>query len=191
MTDEEWRAFLERWNATPEEERNETLYFKPDTIMMEGRVVEVIHCGAKLRLKAGEGKLEESFLRPAQLRTKAEYEVWKAKLRAEGKIHTQICVICGTAFETRGKAKVCSEECQHTWKQQAARKRKKKGSGITLTSSMTEDERKRRCPECGMAFRARTRRQVCCCKACGLKYQRKEKAKERAKMKDASEGSKL
>ncbi len=146
MTDEEWRAFLERWNATPEEERNETLYFKPDTIMMEGRVVEAIHCGAKLRLKAGEGKLEESFLRPAQLRTEAEYEAWKAKLRAEGKIHTQICVICGTAFETRGKAKVCSEECQHTWKRQAALKRKKKGSGITLTSSMTEDERKKTVP---------------------------------------------
>ncbi len=190
MTDEEWRAFLERWNATPEEERNETLYFKPDTIMMEGRVVEVIHCGAKLRLKAGEGKLEESFLRPAQLRTKAEYEAWKAKLRAEGKIHTQICVICGTAFETRGKAKTCSEECQYTWKRQAAQKGKKKGSGVRLTPSMTEEERIRKCRVCGEIFRARSRRQECCSKACSIKCQNKKQAEARAKSKEASKGDK-
>ncbi len=210
MTEEEWAATLEYIHGMEDRYGADalygygskgpriTLYFENPSGVGSGELRRYTRDSVTLSVqnqKGGEDKAERGF-RYQQLRTQEYYERRIKELRAAGEMYTLVCKVCGKVFESKNKGRAtCCSRCTKVLQREGGQKSGVKGTGITISSSapMTEEERQKVCPACGMPFRAKRRRQKCCSLSCNSKWRTKMAAmkKEAVKFKGILEGCKL
>ncbi len=209
MTEEEWLAFREHLRELERRYTKEVLYryggdgpravlyFMDNNGMECGDVMKYTKDHVTLRVKNNRGSetlAEDRDFSYHQLYTQEYYEKHMKELQAEGKTYLLVCKVCGKTFGSKTKDRAtCGQRCTRALKQRGGKTQGVKGTGITVSAPMTEEERKRTCPICGMAFRAKRRNQRCCSEACSEKLwnQTRKLKKEAMKLKDSLKGCKL
>ena len=210
MTEEEWAKTLEYIHGMENRYGTDalygygtkgpriTLYFENPNGVGSGELRRYTRDNVTLRVqnqKGGTDREERNF-RYQQLRTREYYAKRIEELHAAGKMYTLVCKACGKVFESENKDRVtCCSRRTKALQREGGQKNSVRGTGITVSSStpMTEEERQRVCPACGMTFRAKRRRQKCCSLACNSKWRNKMAAmkKETVEVKDILGGCKL
>lgn len=209
MTKEEWLAFQEDLREMERRYGKEVLYryggdgpravlyFKTEYKgLVQGDVMQVNKDNATLRVRSSKGgeAPEDKDFKYQQLYTPALYEKYSEELRAPGKTFVLMCKVCGKEFESKAKDRAtCSVRCTSVLKRKGGKVQGAKGTGLTISKPLTEEERQRVCPVCGVHFRAAKRTQKCCGRTCGLKLRAKtvKAKKETMKLSDTLKGCKL
>lgn len=166
-----------------------TIYFYgADGKLHAGTVESITQRGAtivaKNRRAEEDSDLKDRKYFPYQaLHTEEEYQRQRETREKNGTIRIAVCEICGKTFETGSPTrKTCSFACQKKKKSLSA-SRSHKGINFSLKGNMTEEERRKVCPECHKGFRAIAKRQIYCSKHCADEYHNRVRREERARRK--------
>lgn len=174
------------------EDWNEFRKHPKETIYIHGHIIGVKDTLIRAKVKAGsvigagltaiardnKKDPEETFVPWQSIKTEEDFQKYLKTREEGGKLIEKNCIICGKTFEAGGNEVTCSIECQRIYRSRAASKRKTKGKEIKLDGSMTINERRKTCPNCGTQFMARNKEQTYCSRKCRYKYEYKLKRGE-------------
>ncbi len=152
---------------------------KEELMRAEVKPGSIIGSGLTVIVRDEKKDRRETYAPYQSLRTEEEYQRWMKTRKEGGKLVEKHCKICGKPFEAGGDEETCSVECQKKYRSQSAQNRPKtKGKGIKLDGSMTREERRKKCPNCGASFTAHDKKQTYCSRQCRVKYEYKLKRGE-------------
>lgn len=166
-----------------------TIYFYgADGNLHAGTVENITPRGATIVVKNQRAEeasdLKDRKYFPYQaLHTEEEYQRQRETRKKNGTIRIAVCEICGKTFETDSPTrKTCSSDCRKK-KCSLAASKSHKGINFSLKGNMTEEERRKVCPECHKGFKAIAKKQIYCSKHCADEHHNRVRREERARRK--------